>query len=115
MNPTRNEDAAGIGETFQPGSIGLFHQVFNRLEEEQDQDYEFQMVPAILAFIAAAREGLYEQEICGLLTREYSQQPQSFHKRWEKFISNLSTYLLPRSQDGNARIAFFHQQMEMDV
>lgn len=100
---------------------GMIGQLLDRLQREHGEH----LVPAALGYLAAARNGLTEDEELDLLSantevdQEVSERfPRSPAIRgrvppvlWARLYSDLQPYVVERPADGRVLLGFFHRQM----
>src|SRR5262249_24389219 len=105
-----------------PDIDGIIDQTFSTLSDPAN--HGLPLVRASLAYLAASREGLTENEILGLLWREKSIQ-DNFHQLfptspppdslprvvWSLLYYDLKPYLTERNANGVPVLSFFHTQM----
>jgi WD40 repeat protein len=103
-----------------PGLIGA---LFDRLSE--DQNHGGWMVSRSLGLLAAARNGLTEDEILDLLSRDAGVMA-SFRERspdsppvsrlpvvvWSRLYHDLQSYLSRQHADGTVVLTYYHQQVK---
>ena len=106
-----------------PDVSGIIHQTFRRLSEEGNHGQN--LVRTALTVLAAAREGLTEDEILGLLWLD-SGVRESFDSRfpespqigslprvvWSLLYYDLKPYLTERNANGVSVLSFFHRAMK---
>ncbi len=101
---------------------GIIRQLFNRLSSEAVHGKV--LVSRGLAYLRAGKNGLSEDEMIDVLSRDKDVfgdfQKRSFFKPpeqklpvvvWSRFFFDLEPYLNERSADGTSLLAFFHRQM----
>jgi telomerase protein component 1 len=87
----------------------LFDEVLQRLETDHGQD----LVKRTMAFLAASRGGLLENEMLALLGEDpRTPLPQT---TWSKLNRSLQSYLRPPGESGEGVLDFFHQQLPKAV
>jgi WD40 repeat protein len=105
-----------------PNIEGIINQTFSTLSDPANHGRP--LVRASLAYLAASREGLTENELLGLLWKEKSIQ-DNFHQRfpkspstdtlprvvWSLLYYDLKPYLTERNANGVPVLSFFHTQM----
>lgn len=102
---------------------GIIHDVLNRLSRN-DQHGQM-IVSRSLAYLAAARNGLTEEEILEVLAADIEViadlEKRSFHELpehsfpvviWSRLFFALKHYLSQRSADGTTVLSFFHRQFK---
>lgn len=105
-----------------PEVMGIIRQLFARLSAEANHGKI--LVARSLAYLRAAKNGLSEDEIIDLLSRDEEVfgdfQKRSFFRPpeprlpvviWSRFYFDMEPYLNERSADGTSLLGFFHRQM----
>jgi NACHT domain- and WD repeat-containing protein len=102
---------------------GLIHALFDRLASRANHGTV--LVARSLGDLAAARNGLTEDELVDVLSPPYDNEVLSdFRKRspkspavgrlpvvlWSRLYFDLAPYLIERSADGTSLLAFYHRQ-----
>lgn len=105
---------------------GMISDLLNRLSTESAHGPA--LVERSLSYLAAARNGLSEDELLDLLSSDTEVQAD-FRRRsprspqaarlpvvvWSRLFLDLQPYLAQRSADGTALLSFYHRQMEQVV
>jgi hypothetical protein len=104
---------------------GLIHALFDRLASPANHGTV--LVARSLGYLAAARNGLTEDELVDVLSPPYDSVVLSdFRKRsprspavgrlpvvlWSRLYFDLAPYLIERSADGTSLLAFYHRQFQ---
>lgn len=106
----------------EPEVTGIIRQLFARLSSEANHGGVF--VSHGLAYLRAAKNGLTEDEMIDVLSRDEDVK-EDFEKRlffkppeeklpvvlWSRFSLDIAPYLNERSADGTRLMGFFHRQM----
>jgi WD40 repeat protein len=101
---------------------GILRDLFKRLSEESS--HGSMLVSRSLGYLAAARNGLSEDELLDILSldsdlladfrRRSPRSPEVEHLPvvvWSRLYFDLEPYLAERSADGASLLAFYHRQM----
>jgi NACHT domain- and WD repeat-containing protein len=113
--------AGGVVE-LDPEVTGIIRQLFSRLSAESNHGKI--LAPRSLGYLRAAKNGLSEDEIIDVLSRD-EEVFGDFRKRsffqppeqrlpvviWSRFYFDMEAYLNERSADGVTLLGFFHRQM----
>jgi hypothetical protein len=118
----RNWPSTGAKVEFDSEVTGIIKQLFSRISAESNHGRI--LVSRSLAYLRAAKNGLSEDEIIDLLSRDEEVfgdfQKRSFFKPpeqrlpvvvWSRFYFDMEPYLNERSADGASLLGFFHRQM----
>ncbi|HNS50565.1 MAG TPA: DUF4062 domain-containing protein [Anaerolineae bacterium] len=102
---------------------GMIRQLFERLARESNHGKI--LVERALGYLAAARNGLSEDEILDLLSRDpdvvsdfLARSPRSPRVNrlpvvvWSRLFFDLEAYLYMRRADGASLLSFYHRQLE---
>jgi WD40 repeat protein len=117
--PARAGQPAGLSEDIP----GIIHDFFARLEQENNHGRV--LVSHALGYLAAARNGLSEDELLQVLWED-GEAKSAFFKRspkspqvitalpvviWARLFLDLAPYLAFRRADGSELMAFYHRQV----
>ncbi len=104
-----------------PDIPGIVHDLFKRLS--LDENHGEMMVSRSLGYLAAAKNGLSEDELLDVLSddEEFFRDflNRAFHKPpenrlpvivWSRLYFDLEPYLIERSADGTSLMIFYHRQ-----
>jgi len=104
-----------------PDIKGVIHDLFKRLSA--DENHGEMMVSHSLGYLAAAKNGLSEDELIDVLSQDEEVfidfKKRSFHEPpeqrlpvviWARLYFDIESYLTERSADGTSLISFYHQQ-----
>jgi hypothetical protein len=105
-----------------PDVAGIIRQLFGRLSA--DANHGATMVSRSLGYLAAARNGLSEDELLDVLSRD-EEVMTDFESRarhtaperrlpvivWSRLFFDLEPYLTERSADGATLLGFYHRQL----
>jgi len=118
----RSWPSTGAKVELAPDVTGIIEQLFSRLSAESHHGRI--LVSRSLAYLRAAKNGLSEDEIIDLLSRDEDVfgdfQNRAFFRPpeqrlpvvvWSRFFFDMEPYLHERSADGASLLAFFHRQM----
>ena len=105
-----------------PDISGIIRQLFERLS--QDANHGRVVVSRCLGYLAAAKNGLSEDELLDLLSRDEDVlkdfKARSKHTPpeerlpvivWSRLFFDLEPYLTERSADGESLLTFYHRQL----
>lgn len=102
--------------------IGIIGELFDRLSS--DANHGKVLVNRALGYLAAARNGLTEDELLDVLSRD-ARVLEDFQQRspkspvmsqlpfimWSRLYADLEAYLTLRSGDGTSLLSFYHRQL----
>ena len=120
--PKGADDVPGLGEDIP----GVIRDLFWRLSQESNHGER--LVERSLGYLAAAKNGLSEDEMLDVLSIDPAVL-QDFHKRspkspetnrlpsvvWSRLYFDLEPYLSERAADGTSLITFYHRQLREAV
>ncbi len=106
---------------------GILHDLFWRLEQESNHGHK--LVAKTLGYLAAARNGLSEDEILDVLWADPDVQADFFRRSpkspqdikalpvviWSRLYLDLEPYLAWRQADGTELLGFYHRQLSEAV
>jgi tetratricopeptide (TPR) repeat protein len=113
-------------KTLSPTIPGIILDMFNRLSS--NENYGEKMFSHSLGYLAAAKNGLTEDELLDVLSLDAEVfddfKKSSFHELtgdrlpvviWSRLQSDLDPYLTEHSADGTSLLAFYHLQLKQMV
>ncbi len=120
--PTGSDDRPGLREDVP----GIINDLFLRLSRESNHGAT--MVSRGLGYLAAAKNGLTEDELIAVLSDDQDVM-KDFHERsprslpvaslpvviWSRLYFDLEPYLTERQADGTTLISFYHRQFGEEV
>jgi NACHT domain- and WD repeat-containing protein len=115
-------DAPVAETTLEPSIAGIVRRLFARLSA--DEHHGATLVERSLAYLGAARDGLTEDELLDVLSRD-DDVMKAFRTRsprspsverlppvvWSRLYFDLEPYLTERRADGASLLAFYHRQL----